>query len=570
VVADASPDARRDPTLCPEPAPGEDDGICHGLETGTRGTSYYDAKLRRAIAFSDELERYIRAWAAGTAPARMPESLFPPGFAADALQYELVEPDAIRAEEQWGYRPTHDIDFDALYALGSDNHCTYFVLPFVAPFGSRLVIEGDFPHARFMSFQVTPPYDPRYPHTSSLGAAEIALLDADIEPDPGNVNPFRVGADRNASERHYHVAFEMAHGNHTALNPLAHRPPFRAACNTRVGGPFGDSGDLTLALHPEWEPGIVWMRYYGPDSDAGPLGGVPFPKAHIELPTGERYWVRGRFLEAYSYLNNTAPGRITPPEPAPPSFYRPRGWSKDFGLALSIAGVPVEIWNGGTYPSWARALLRDTDRSTFNRGPDRCPPGNLQASSSLVNYTNYLAHADALGPQEVIVMTGKLPVAPRTRGGEPRMTGGDVRYFSFCHVGDLLGQLYGCLMDDEIVTDAEGQYVIAYSRGADRPSNAVESAGVTWQEWGPLSYQAIMLRWMDIAGEWAMPADENHAPDEVNVPWELGAPSQETYDRSLIGENRPNVMGPYHPVFHYLTRDQFEALGSPVDPSRIP
>jgi len=29
-------------------------------------------------------------------------------------------------------------------------------------------------------------------------------------------------------------------------------------------------------------------------------------------------------------------------------------------------------------------------------------------------------------------------------------------------------------------------------------------------------------------------------------------------------------MGPYHPVIHYMTKREFEALGSDIDPRKIP
>jgi hypothetical protein len=39
---------------------------------------------------------------------------------------------------------------------------------------------------------------------------------------------------------------------------------------------------------------------------------------------------------------------------------------------------------------------------------------------------------------------------------------------------------------------------------------------------------------------------------------------------TLVGQNRPGVMGPYHPILHYVARQEFEVLGCPVDPDRVP
>jgi hypothetical protein len=30
----------------------------------------------------------------------------------------------------------------------------------------------------------------------------------------------------------------------------------------------------------------------------------------------------------------------------------------------------------------------------------------------------------------------------------------------------------------------------------------------------------------------------------------------------MSGENRPGVMGPYHPLIHYMSRPEFESIGN--------
>jgi len=38
-----------------------------------------------------------------------------------------------------------------------------------------------------------------------------------------------------------------------------------------------------------------------------------------------------------------------------------------------------------------------------------------------------------------------------------------------------------------------------------------------------------------------------------------------------VSLNRPGVMGPYHPVIHYLSKEEFEALGNRrLTPQDIP
>ncbi|MFQ5740955.1 MAG: hypothetical protein ACE5JX_18290 [Acidobacteriota bacterium] len=154
------------------------------------------------------------------------------------------------------------------------------------------------------------------------------------------------------------------------------------------------------------------------------------------------------------------------------------------------------------------------------------------------------------------------------------MAPAQARYWSICHSADSptepapsSGLVYGCLVDEDIMTDAENDYIIVYSRPGDRPSNAVPECGVTWQDFGPKSTQAFVLRWMGVFPDHFM---EEFAPTDENIPWATGAWSSASYDDSLVGENQPGAMGPYHPIIHYLSKSEFKALGCPVNPDSLP
>jgi hypothetical protein len=72
---------------------------------------------------------------------------------------------------------------------------------------------------------------------------------------------------------------------------------------------------------------------------------------------------------------------------------------------------------------------------------------------------------------------------------------------------------------------------------------------------------------LSVVPDWYLPEG---APDETTIPWETGAWSQDTYDKSLVGENQPGLLGVYHPVIHYMTKKEFEALGDNLTPKDIP
>lgn len=123
------------------------------------------------------------------------------------------------------------------------------------------------------------------------------------------------------------------------------------------------------------------------------------------------------------------------------------------------------------------------------------------------------------------------------------------------------------LMDDEIVINENNEYIIVFSSPEDRPQNATPQNGVTWQNWGPRARQTITIRWMSVMPDWYLP---EYAPSEHNVPWKTGAWSATEYDKTLVGLNKPGVMGPYHPLIHYLTKEEFEVLGPNLSPDKIP
>jgi hypothetical protein len=539
--------------------------------------AFYREQLAEAEALSDRLEAHIRAWYAGAAEARLPEGLLPPSIDNEKTRnWTLARGNEVDPQVQWYVRPAHEIpqDFSQLYFLSPDNHVTYLKLIFIAPLGAELLIEGDFPHARFMDYQILAPFDPRFPTTSGFGAPEVPIVDIDIEPDPGHTNPFRPGADRNATRRHYHITFELKAGNAAELNPEAMvAPDYRAPGNVRAGGPFAAAGPIGGG---QFVASVVWLRYYAPDRDTGPLAGVPLPKATLRLKTGETFWLQPDASLAVARQNSTAPGFTTSPE-NPPGLLGPTvGWFKMFGFWLTFAdgqAYPrVRPW--GLLPkSWAEDWITSADECLFNRGPDEPPPGNHEISASGMNYNTYLFRVMMLGEDKGYALTGVLPTTPATREGAPLATTAEARYWSLCHTGNgedgkYPALLYGCLMDDEILTNSENEYLILYTRGEERPSNARPECGVTWQDYGPESRQVFMIRWTSVMPQDYLPA---RAPHQNNIPWDTGEWSQPTWDRDIMGYNHQDgFMGPYQPLVHYLTRDEFEALGCPVDPAAVP
>ncbi|MCD4748306.1 MAG: hypothetical protein K8R59_02940, partial [Thermoanaerobaculales bacterium] len=303
---------------------------------------YYAERLIEAQEFSDALEQYILDWYHGEADARIPIDLLPPTVAsAKSKDWTLKRPEDVDPQEQWYIYPARSepaLDgFSGLIQNNAATNVTYLKALYIAPLGAQLLVEGDFPHARFMSYQIVEPFDPRFPVAANLGVMEVPIVDVDIDPDDGHVNPFRVGADRNTTNRHYHVAFDLEAGNAVELNrPVMGNPHFRdlqrEMGNRRVGGPFASSGpygDGGIV------PGVLWLRYYAPDWGAEPLAGVPIPKVTLKLETGEEFWIQADFSLGANRGTVRVPGQWTRPQHPEdeldllgPSL----GWFKIFGL----------------------------------------------------------------------------------------------------------------------------------------------------------------------------------------------------------------------------------------------
>ncbi|MCY2952619.1 MAG: hypothetical protein NTU53_11700 [Planctomycetota bacterium] len=372
-------------------------------------------------------------------------------------------------------------------------------------------------------------------------------------------------------------------GSMTEVGAAAYRTP-NSRNNTRIGGPFRATG---LFGKGNLIQGLVWSRYYAVDRKAGPLGGVGVPRAHLELPTGERFWLQAKGQSVWAR-------RVNPPVAASPSASAEpnalqnstRGWGRGQGILMGImeggAQALAQNWKDARWLEMAlRLRIRDADLRLENRGATAPPPGNLAASHTCCNYTTYLGRIATCGEGRVLALTGKLPRFPRTREGEPVMTRSEVRYFSIVRYQMFAGSffdmkdivtLYGGLMDDEILVPAEGAnkdwYIIAYSRKKDRPANATAANGVTWQDWGPRSEQVLQVRWINVMPDWYGP---DFSPDPNNIPLHKLAWSDPRFDPSLIGQNtRDGFMKDHHILIHYMTRQQFEALGPKPDPRKIP
>lgn len=534
-----------------------------------------DAVIRDARGISEAFERYIKAWFDGRVPAEVPREFLPKGMnETDYPSARLVRVEDIDVASQWSIRRARPISRAGYVGFFPDPNCSYLVVPAMyLPFGSRVVIEGEFPHARFFDVQVTPSFQPElYHYDGGVGVAEVPLVDADIEPLPGHVNPFRVGADRNSKRRGYRVELDMAIGDPVALNAAFRPPHFRAPGNRRIGaglqyqGAWGAPGS-NGHRRGLWDTGQLWLRYYAPDDVEDPYAGVALPRVRYELPDG-----RGFFVQFDTDSFNARANRVVaipdepPAEPIADMLQGPSmGWFKQTGIFRGVVGGIAlgTRWGGGDY-------VRALDRGVAGRGSDLPAPSNYEQSATSATYIDYLVRSMCLGARKVVVLAGRLPTVPKTRGGSARMTAAQARYWSlvgyavpsgwdFIKAFDknaVIGSAVHAVMDEELVLDDKRRYLIVLSRPADRPRNATAANGITWVDWGPSAHISWTLRWLTVGPEWT----DATAP----TPQHLGRKGdywEQDFDPAAISRNHHDgLLGDQLPRVHYLDAAAFEAL----------
>ncbi|MEM6265497.1 MAG: hypothetical protein AAGI38_23545, partial [Bacteroidota bacterium] len=528
------------------------------------------AQIRQeASTLSANLESYIKGWLDGVNPPQIPDSLIPDGVTY-ARSFMLTHPDSITSNDTWAYRFAKPINTDSIYNSLPDPHVTYLLMgPSLAPFGSKLHVEGEFPHCRFFSLQITPPLSgEEYTYDRAFGSAEVSIADVDIDPFPGHTNPFRIGADRNATDRSYHVTFNLEIGDPVALSGGKYAPPFRYPGNERNGGllmpqgPWGISGGFN-GITPgngEWSMGALWVRMYAPDGP-DPMAGVAAPKVYYELPDGRKYAITADF-EAFRQ-------RTEKTVPAQESFTRANnnispdlGWQKSYGILMNIL-VGVSQVNGWLQPD-SQAKIRAVDLGVTGRSQSAPAPRNYEAHATINNYTSYVGKYVRLDTGMVAVLTGKMPTFPDTRNGLTTMTDAQCRYWSITGYDSdpffaAPGSAVNSILDDQVKLDDDRNFVLVYSRQQDKPQNALLTNGATWINWGPTMDLGVVIRMVTLGNEWNFP----NSPTAPSLPWKTGNLASPDYDSTLINQNwHKGYMGCYLPRMHLMTTQEFEKLGT--------
>lgn len=336
------------------------------------------------------------------------------------------------------------IDQDTLNFAFPDDSVTYWMAPFVAAPGTRLVIRGRYPDARYFSFHA---YDPAQRPVA-------AIADYEIEPDEG-ANPF-VARGSGGEPGRYTVYVEFG------------PEPERAARNTIYAGRMSDGRPNA--------GGVLIYRIYLADDPDDIQGGVPLPDVTFEAAGGAVQVPLGRC------------------EPLPPST------GGQVNEQIKRWDYPEDEPGGmhapGTYDPPLFKRFYGVDREFREWPPPNPAMEHIPKSKGGFLSNLHVAYLYARISREygsVVVVRGRAPTFPDTRAGEPPRARAQVRYWSVCQNNGLTQRVVECLADHEVVLDRDGYFTFVISDPGDRPQNATRAHGVNWLPWGGAYYEGVII-----------------------------------------------------------------------------
>ncbi len=382
-----------------------------------------------------------------------------------------------------------------------DTGANYWHAGYKLPSGAKLTLNGQYPHARYISLN-------SYRLDTSPASS---LTDQDIAPDQGAFNPFLQGGDRQHRSRDFTI--EVAQGE----------PDGEEAPNTLYD--YVGSGDKSVLLY----------RIYVTDEGRDGLGDVPLPAVELTLESGEI--LVGE--QACSALQVDIDNLSIPLVPAG-TYQQVRA-----NPAVEPAHNPA-VWRAaynGTFGFQCSFLGRcdgmPERQVTFYANAD-----NQYVSTFLNNDFGAVA-----------VTRGKLPSLPKTLASVPIYDeeGSQLRYWSICQNEYYSQAVTACLFDEELTLDDDGYYTVVTSLLADKPTNATNECGhnyLPWTEQGD-GFGRVIEGGESRLNE-ALLIVRNMLPKEDF--------SQAIQNTSTPGDEYA-VMGDYLPTTEYMSTEEFESLG---------
>lgn len=394
-----------------------------------------------------------------------------------------------------------------LNILYPDSGVVYWVSQFRLPAGAKLELQGQFPHARHMSF-----------NSYVAGMPVDRINDLMIPADAGATNPFQPGATRDARQRGYRISI--------AERELV--PGVQLDEATRAPGtlyvPKGES------LHQ------LYYRVYVADAGRDRQGGVALPEPVLTLADGQV--LRGEAMCQAAVVKEAAINDVRVPAETLKAF-----------LNMPQASSPNHpaqnppVWNAFFNPPLsATTMFIGTPYEPIRQRLDVTRRGGFFSTLDNTYMSTYIDNRFG----DALVLHAKAPSTPRTHSGDKTMQAAELRYWSLCKYRSLSDTAVdACLYDEQVPSDAQGAYTIVVSTAAKRPANARAECGVAWMDWGSVGDGIGNAHGGFLLYRHMMPAADF---------------KQSLFATQTLGDEQ-EVLGEYFPQTRYMSKAEFEQRG---------
>ncbi|WP_238882921.1 hypothetical protein [Clostridium sp. YIM B02551] len=359
--------------------------------------------------------------------------------------------------QKWINQPSN-----SLLMLG-DFNATYHIFPYEVNPDIEIVIKGQFPYARYMSFTLAGQLD-----NVIATAPDKALI-----PDPGSTNPFLPGANWNAENRNYTIKIS----SNPPPQGSEHFVP-EAGNNTFYAGTLKDGTPNKI--------GFIGIRIYVPSIGYDKTGGVGLPK--ITYCAAKKYCRNTMFSETFAQTTQTKNLQN-------PAYV----FSKDslFQGCNDIAEQNCDL-------IWSRIGVIATRL--------------LQPDLNTVYILSYQIKRD---PGKLLFIRWKAPTFPNTYHNMGILGNEDMRYWSMSFITrvGLLG--LSTLGDFQTTIDRKGYVNLVISFGASRPSCVTTENGFTWVDASNLPLVPLTLFYRNNQISSSFPYTAKDVPEGQIVPPEV-------------------------------------------------
>ncbi|MBL4797188.1 MAG: hypothetical protein JKY50_07230 [Oleispira sp.] len=382
-----------------------------------------------------------------------------------------------------------------------DTGATYWHAKYILPEGANLKLTGQYPYARYMSFN-------SYRNDATPA---FALMDQDIAADTGSINPFTAGAERNNENRDYQIQLQAGEAPQSPLD------------NTLYD--YAQTDDQSIGQT------TLLYRVYVPNTGQDITGGTDLPQAELTLNNGE-------VLTGQAACDSLQSDQTM----------------------VSIPFIPADTYANLRQNSSANAnpIWRAAYNVQFNL---RCvflgmcagePERQVGWYANLDN--QYLSTNLDRSIKPIAVIRGKIPNVPATLAGNETFdeSQAQLRYWSLCQNEYYSQKVTGCLHDEQVTINPDGYFTIVTSLESERPSNATDACGIGYLPWSAKG-----------DGFSIIPDRLNHENDALLILRNMLPVNgfAKTAQNTTTPGDESAVLAEFMPTVQYFTQAEFEALG---------